>query len=114
MRETIIICVVVVAIFFAAGAIVSALAIKYATSSYLWDAVLWGGVALMICSLVTLGLYISSQLGGRPFVLPALLINFGLCLVVGGFVWHFGYGNARPKPIASPSLKETGRFLLEP
>lgn len=114
MRETIIIGVVVGAIFFAAGAIVSALAIKYATSSYLWDAILWGGVALMMCSLVTLGLYISSQLGGRPFVLPALLINFGLCLVVGGFVWHFRYGNAPPKPIASPSLKETGRFLLEP
>jgi len=114
MRETIIIGIVVGAIFFAAGAIVSSLAIKYATSSYLWDAVLWGGVALMLCSLITLGLYISSQLGGRPFVLPSLLINFGLCLVVGGLVWHFGYGNASPKPNASLLLKETGRFFLDP
>jgi len=89
MREAIIVGFIIGAFFAAIGAIVAALAIKNATPSILWDLVLWGGVALLFCSIATLALYISSQNSGRPLLWPALLINTGLCLMVGGFVWHF-------------------------
>ncbi len=114
MREAIIIGIIVGALFFAAGAVLSALAIKYATSSLLWDVVLWGSVALMMGSLVTLGLYISSQLSGRPFVGPALIINFGLCLIVGGFVWHFSVGTlSRSQGTPASPLDDTVQLACE-
>jgi hypothetical protein len=89
MREAIIIGTVVGLFFFACGAVMSALAIKYASSSILWDFVLWGGVGLMLISAVTLGLYISSQLAERTFMLPAVFVNLGICFLVLGVVWHF-------------------------
>jgi len=47
----------------------------------------------MIASVATLALYISSQLSGRAFLIPALLIDLGFCSIAGGLVWHFS--NAR-------------------
>lgn len=89
MREAIIIGVAIGAFFFAGGGILTALAIKYATSSVLWDFVLWTGTSLMIASVATLALYVSSQLTGRAFLIPALLIDLGICSIAGGLVWHF-------------------------
>jgi hypothetical protein len=88
MRDAIIVGFIIGAFFAAIGAIVAALAIKNATPSLLWDLVLWGGVAMLLCSVATLALYISSLNSGRLLLWPALLINTGLCLIVGGFVWH--------------------------
>jgi hypothetical protein len=105
MREAIIIGAVVGLFFFACGAAVSALAIKYSTNSLLWDFVLWGGVAIMLGSITTLGLYISSQLRGRAFMGPALLINLGICLIVFGAVWHFTPTDAKNDQASVPSLE---------
>lgn len=102
MRDSIIVGVVVGTLFFAAGAILTALAIKYATSSDLWDFVLWGGVALMTCSVATLGIYISSQIWNRSFLLPATIIDLGICLIVVGLVWHFQASN----PFVFPKLED--------
>lgn len=88
MRESIIIGFIVGTFFAAISAIVAALAIKNATPSLLWDIVLWGGVAMLLCSIATLALYTSAQNSGRFLLWPALLINTGLCLIVGGLVWH--------------------------
>ena len=89
MRKTIIIGIVIGLLFFGGSAVLTALAIKQATNSTLWDIVLWGGTAMVISAVATLALYISSQPSGRPFLWPALCINLGLCLIIAGFVWHF-------------------------
>src|SRR5215813_11036280 len=89
MRETIIIGLILGAVTTAAAAIMTALAIKNATPSLLWDIVLWGSVAVFIGGLATLALYVSSQKYGRPLLGPAIFINLGICLLVFGFVWHF-------------------------
>jgi hypothetical protein len=81
--------IIIGALYAAVGAIVAALAIKYASPSVLWDIVLWGGVALAIGCIASLWLSASHQTTGRPFLLPAACINLGLCLLVFGFVWHF-------------------------
>jgi hypothetical protein len=71
---------------------------------------------MLISGIATLALFISSQTFGRPFLWPALFINFGLCLIAGGVAWHFlpREITPTPKPITSLPLKETGRILLEP
>jgi hypothetical protein len=97
MRENITVGVIVGLFFFMATAVVTAIAIKYATPSLLWDIILWGGVTGMLCSVLTLVLFVSAQLSGRPFLWPALLINFGLCLGAAGIVWHF-----------SPAVRRSG------
>jgi hypothetical protein len=89
VREAVIIGVVIGAFFCAVGAILTALAIKFGTDSPLWDLVLWGGAVIMVASVATLGLYISSQVGGRPFMMPSLLINLGICFLTAGVLWHF-------------------------
>jgi hypothetical protein len=76
MRD-ILIALAVGAIFFFASAIMTALAIKYATSSRLWDAVLIVGIAGMIGSLATLALFVNSQNKGLPLLWPAILTNLG-------------------------------------
>jgi hypothetical protein len=89
MREAVIITFIGGAFFAALGAMVAALAIKNATPALLWDLVLWGGVAMVIGSIISLGLFLWSQSSGRPFVGPALSIDFGLCLIAIGLVWYF-------------------------
>ena len=85
----------IIGAFYAAlGAIVAALAVKYAEPSLLWDIVLWGGVTLAIGCIASLWLSASHQATGRSFLFPAALINLGLCLIVFGWFWHFY--NKRP------------------
>ncbi len=89
MREAIIIGTILGLFFFMATAAMTAIAVKYATPSVLWDVIFWGGIAGMIMSVATLALFVSSQMSGRPFVIPSALIDLGICLAVAGFVWHF-------------------------
>jgi hypothetical protein len=88
MRD-VVIALIIGAIFFAGGGILTALAIRYATNTSLWDWVLWGGVALMGVSIATLAMFLSSQVTGRPFWLPTILINIGICAIVGGLVFYY-------------------------
>lgn len=76
-------------IFFAGGAILTALAIKHATSPGLWDAILWGGIALMVASVLALGIFVSSEQAHRPFWGPAVLGVLGVFALVGALGWHF-------------------------
>jgi hypothetical protein len=76
------------ALYAALGAIVAALAVKYAAPSALWDIMLWGGVALAIGCVASLWFSASHQATGRPFLLPSACITLGLCLIAFGFVWH--------------------------
>jgi hypothetical protein len=76
------------ALYAALGAIVAALAVKYAAPSALWDIMLWGGVALAIGCVASLWFSASHQATGRPFLLPSACISLGLCLIAFGFVWH--------------------------
>jgi hypothetical protein len=99
MREAIIVGVVVGLLFFAAGVVMTALAVKYATNSLLWDVVLWSGVALMVASVATLGLYIYSQSNGGAFWIPALLVNLGICAIISGIA----YTNSTAPDVAHPS-----------
>lgn len=92
MRE-IVIAVAVGLFFFLASGAMTAVAIKYGTPSLLWDAILWGSVAGMAMTAATLAIFISSQVGGRPFLMPALLVNLGICAITGGLVWHFSGGS---------------------
>jgi hypothetical protein len=101
VRENVIVGIVIGLLFFGAGAILTALAIKQATNSALWDFVLWGGITMLISGIVTLALFISSQTYGRPFLWPALLISFGLCLIVFGLVWHLSERQNTAKPVAA-------------
>jgi ABC-type cobalamin transport system permease subunit len=72
MRTDILIAVVVGLLFFAGSLVMTALAIKYATSNFLWDVLLWVGIAGMICSAMTLGLFmflktVENHSGGLPY-----------------------------------------------
>jgi hypothetical protein len=104
VRENTIIGLVIGLLFFGGSAALTALAIKQATNSALWDFVLWGGVTMLLSSIATLALFISSQYFGSPFVIPALLINLGLCLIVGGLVWHLSGGRGTANPVATEAL----------
>jgi len=97
VRENIIIGSVIGLFFCAVGAIVAALAIKYAAASILWDFILGGGIALALASVATLAFYVSSQLTGRPFLMAALLVNIGICFIVGGIVWHYSAAGSEGK-----------------
>jgi hypothetical protein len=77
------------ALYAALGAVVAALAVKFAAPSTLWDIVLWGGVALVLGCIASLWLSASHQATGRPFLLPAACISLGLCLIAFGYIWHF-------------------------
>lgn len=119
MRAEILIALVVGAIFFFASAIVTALAIKYATSSRLWDVVLIAGIAGMIGSVVTLALFVNSQNKGLPILWPALLINLGICLVIAGSVWHFSgiavfQEKSYNQPNVAPSRIVVTKYILVP
>jgi hypothetical protein len=89
LRENIIIGGTIGLLFCAVGAVMTALAIKYATPGLLWDVILYGGVALIFVSISTLALYVSSQLTGKDFYMPAILVDLGICFIVGGLVWHY-------------------------
>src|SRR5208282_4416571 len=65
---------------------------------------LWGGITGMALTIATFALFLSSQLTGRPFLWPALLINFGLCLIVGGLVWHL----SERQKVVNPGVTEAG------
>ena len=100
MREAIIIGVVVGLLFFAAGVIMTALAVKYATNSILWDVLLWSGIALMVASVATLILYIHSQSSGGAFWVPALLINLGVYAIISGVAYTSSSAPASTPPSA--------------
>jgi hypothetical protein len=104
MRESIVIGATLGLLFAAVGAIVAALAVKYATPSVLWDVVLGGGIALSLISLATLALYVSSQFYGYPLVVPSLLVDFAICLFVAGVIYHL----SDTRPLA-PSREELAR-----
>lgn len=109
MRETIILGTIFGILFFAASAIVSALAIKNATPSILWDIILWGGVAGVAIGLALIALYISSQMTGRSFMIPALLITFGISALVAGLVWH--YENTETRTVLESDRPRLDRTL---
>jgi hypothetical protein len=69
--------------------VMTAVAIKYATNSILWDILLWSGVALIIASIATLALYIWSQSNGSAFLIPAFLVNLGICAVLSGIAYSY-------------------------
>lgn len=81
--------------FFAGGAVMTALAIKYATPGLLWDIVLWGGIlgmALSAANIIMLAIYYLSDAilrTQRPILGPAILMNLAICLAVGSLIWHF-------------------------
>lgn len=95
MSENIIIAIIVGTLTTAVGAIVTALAILYATQSFLWYLILLAAVVTTICSIATLLLFIWAQRSKRPFLWPALLINLAICLIAGGFIWQFNETEAR-------------------
>jgi hypothetical protein len=100
MREALIIGL----LYAAVGALVTALAAKYAGPLF-WDIIEWGAGAIIVGCAVSLWLSFSSATTGRPFLLPAALINLGLCLVALGFVWHFSL----TAPVQSASKVQTVR-----
>lgn len=99
MREAIIVGSVVGLFFFAAGAIMTALAIKYATSSSFWDVVLWAGIATMASTVATLGLYISSQINGGPFWVPAACFTAAVFIGTIGLALHLSVSKIDGAPI---------------
>jgi hypothetical protein len=108
---------------FAAGAIVSALAIKYSTDSLLWDIILWGGILVMALSagnIILMIIYYASNSSLRilrPRVGPVLLVNIAICLIVASIVWHFSEAKppSQARTAAAPSvllLPEPGQLRL--
>lgn len=89
MREAIIIGIVVGALFFAAGVVMTALAVKYAANAILWDVLLWSGIGLMATSIASLALYIWSQTNGGAFWIPVALLNLGICAIVSGIAYNY-------------------------
>jgi len=89
MREAIIIGSAIGLFFGAVGVVMTALGIKYAADSPLWDYAIGLGVAFILVGIVTITLYVSSERGGRPFMGPELLINTAICMIALGIVWHF-------------------------
>ena len=77
------------AIFFGPSAVMALVLARYGAAPPLWDWLLWGSISCALMGFCTLILFASSNASGRPFWMPALLINFGLCLITGGVVWHF-------------------------
>ena len=85
------------ALYAALGAVVAALAVKFAAPSpyplrrtfrtTLWDIVLWGGVALALGCIASL--WLSLHIKDWAFLLPAACISLGLCLIAFGYIWHF-------------------------
>jgi hypothetical protein len=77
----------------AIGLVVTALAIKYATDSLLWDVILALGIAIAVMAVVDTAWAIfasSSELRkSRPLWGPMILVDLGICLIVGAIVWHF-------------------------
>ncbi len=104
MREAIIIGVIVGFLFFAGSATLTALAIKNATDSALWDYILWAGVGGMLVSVASLAIFISSQVYGRPFWMPVILINLAICLGVLGIILHFSDTAPNSLPIKQTAL----------
>jgi hypothetical protein len=78
-------------LYAAVGGLVTALAAQYAGPRF-WVILEWSMVALILGCIASLVLLHSHQTTGRPFWMPAILINLGLCLITGGFVWHYSTG----------------------
>jgi fluoride ion exporter CrcB/FEX len=111
MREFFAIPAAIGLFFFLATCVMTAVAIRYATPSLLWDLILWGGVIGMFSTVATFALFVSSQLTGRPFLWPTLAINLGICLIVGGFVWHSGGFSSEEKKKFSADIRNALVYL---
>jgi hypothetical protein len=101
MRNDMVIGILIGIVFFAAGAILTALAVKYATSGYLWDAILWLGVGLMINSAATLALFYWTEKTGGAFWFPATLLNVGLCVILAGIFYSDSSAPKQDQPAFS-------------
>jgi hypothetical protein len=106
MRDAIIVGTIIGAFFFMATAAMTAVAVRYATPTVLWDVIFWAGIAGMIMSATSLALFVSSQVYGRPLWMPAALINLGICFFVFGLVWHF-QSEAKPSSTVVAALDNT-------
>lgn len=98
-------------LFFAGGVVMTALAIRHATSSTLWDWILWGGYAVMAMSAGTLALLVWDQLHNVNFYVPAaVLLNIGIGAVMGAIAWGVESGTTReyntPWVYAVPQMKD--------
>ena len=63
------------ALYAALGAVVAALAVKFAAPSTLWDIVLWGGVALALGCIASLWLSASHRATGRAVACYRQLVS---------------------------------------
>lgn len=107
MREAVIVGLIIGTFFAGVGAVVAALAIKNATPSILWDIILWSGVAATLCSAATMALVLSADYShGRPLLIPAAVINLGICLIVSGLVWHFSETTSPNRALTARNLPQ--------
>jgi len=74
-------------LYAAVGTLMGVLTYRHAGPLFL-DVVEWGSVALIFGCLASLWLSYSHQTTGRPFLLPAVCINLGLCLITVGYILH--------------------------
>jgi hypothetical protein len=91
-------------IFFLANAFLTAIAVEHPTPSLLWDLILWGSIAGMAITVATFAIFLSSQLTGRRFWIPMLLVNLGICAIAVGLFWHFGKSGSREIDDRKPQL----------
>jgi hypothetical protein len=105
-------------IFFLANAFLTAIAVEHPTPSLLWDLILWGSIAGMAITVATFAIFLSSQLTRRPFWIPMLLVNLGICAIAAGLFWHFGNSGSReindrkPQPATSASRIVVSKFVI--
>jgi hypothetical protein len=97
-----------VAVTGAIGAILTAAAIRYSTDAALWDFILWGGVAVLLGSLVCLALIIFSHFNGLNFVIPAVLIFVGIGFIVVGVAYYL-WPVSHNRIVESPSTQAQNR-----
>jgi hypothetical protein len=84
----------------AAGAILTAAAVLYSTSTILWNIVLWGGVTILAGSVACALLLVSSHYySGRPFMVPSISIVIGIGLLVFRIASHFFSGQVGVKAV---------------
>lgn len=79
----------------------------------IWNLLFLASILIIILSIANIALVIIfSRNPGRPKMGPALVINLGLCLIVIGFVYHYGFSlesQAPPTVEATPDV--TIRFV---
>jgi hypothetical protein len=72
----------------AAGATLTAAAVRYPTDTALWDLVLWNGITMLLGSVACALLLISSHHSGRSFMMPLVLVLIEIGFIVAGIHWH--------------------------